>query len=195
MAWNPFKKLEKLETESGAVDSALEELSKEERIESNIQTLQSQLNNNPDLFEGREDEAIKVLVGIKAENVGKMLDKLTEMKEKRHGLEDETREMPAIKISEGLEELLKAKHDFENIGGDFDDLAGFMGAVRQLAQKENYLSDPDFVQKISNSVETIGDAVSGWQNESEKRELERKYSRLVKTLPDQVKKQVMEKVA
>jgi len=195
MAWNPFKKLEKQEAKPGSVDLALEELSKGERIESNIQTLRNQLQTNPDLFEGREDEVIKILVGIKAEDIGNMLDKLTEMKEKKLGLEDETREMPALKISKGLEKLIEAKQDFQKIGEDFDDLAGFMGAVRQMAENESYFSDPEFTNRLIKTVDTISDAVYTWSDEAEKKELQKRFNRLINTMPAIVREQIAEEVA
>jgi len=196
MAWNPFKKFEQQQQEPSAVDMALDELQKGERVEFNVSTLQTQLANNPDLFKGREDEVIRALQSSGSVNIGPTLNQLQSMKEQRLGIEEsETREMPAIKLSKGVEELVKAKQDFENIAGDFDELAGFMGAVRQIAGNEGYLSDPEFVKRIAGSVDTITDAVTTWQDPGEKKELEKRYSRLVNSLPPSVREQVIEKVA
>lgn len=194
MKFNPFKKFEQKET--NAVNIALDELKRGERIESNISTLNAEITNNPQLFEGREDEIISVLQETGDPNIGSLLNSLQGMKEKRLEIEEgEAREMPAIKVSEGLEELLKAKQNFENIAGDFDELAGFMGAIRQMAGNENYFSDPQFIDRLAKSVDTVTDAVTTWQDAGEKKELEKRLTRLMNTLPASVREQVLEKVA
>ncbi|MFZ5364603.1 MAG: hypothetical protein ACOZBH_00110 [Patescibacteria group bacterium] len=191
-------KFEVIKQQPSALDAALDDYragdEKSKRFAQN--EIIRLFKQDPDLFIGREDEAIKALKGIQGEAVREVLQGLFEGRESRaHEDRDETREMPALKIGPGLDALLKAKMDFREMTHDADELAGFIGALRQMASNRAYLKDVEFVRRFSGSIETIGDAISIWPNMAEKADLERKYNRLYQSLPEQIKSQVMEKVA
>jgi len=194
--------LDAAEEPQTALDATIEEFGTGDK-DLAVRTIISLYENNRAMFEDKEDQVIEILRQYPGEDVRRVLEGLqTQAKAKEAAperpvapVEAPTREMPAVKVSEGSEELIKAKRDFEKIHEDVDDLRGYIGAVRMLAQNAEYAADPEFVQKLLGTIRTIDDAVSVWKDPGEKRELESRYQRLLGSLPPAVAEQIEKRAA
>ncbi|HUT22080.1 MAG TPA: hypothetical protein VMX18_01575 [Candidatus Bipolaricaulota bacterium] len=196
MGWNPFKGVE--QGGGSATDAVLEDLNSEDERERNfaVGEIVRLFNQDATMFDGSEDKVINALRGVNALGVKEVLQGMQELKGAKVDEDnDKVREMPALKISEGLDELLKAKKDFEKMNEDPDELIGFMGALRQMVGKNAYMDDPEFVNRVISSIELVADAVSVWPNKAEKADLEESLVRWERKLPLEIKSQMMKKVA
>lgn len=194
MAWNPFKKLE--QNQETALDAAISswEAGNEDEKKFAAQEIVRLYNIDPAMFEDKEDQVIVILKKYGGEDIGKVLQKLTEKRAKEiHTDSEKTQEMPAL--TDGMIELMKTKKDFENFPNDVDDLMGYIGAIRQLSKNQEYLSDKNYNEKVAQAVQDIGDAVTTWQNPQDKAHLDKKYARLIDELPAEIRKDMLKEVA